>query len=165
MPSFFRSYLCRRNAIEWLIHMKFRKTSLLFCQSTICYTSFILLCATLIPVLGLGLSFFYAIPFILLALVNPRFHNEFITIDESGISCNQAQKQIWAYTWNNIAFLKKSSRFLMPAIEVITYDKFGKPELFSLPNHYFQLGRTAKKAIRQYCELNKSYVFKNRISK
>lgn len=133
-----------------MIYMTFRKNALLFYQSTICYIVFLLLCAALIPAVGLFLSVLCSLPFVVLLSINPKLHNEFITIDETGISCKRAKAQSWEYSWDNIAFLKTSSRFLMPSIEVIPYDQFGKPELFSLPNHYFQLSRSAKKAMRQY---------------
>lgn len=107
-------------------------------------------CLTLFPILGLGLSLLYVFPFIVLILVNPKLHNEFIIINEIGISCQKSGKQLWVYEWESIAELKKSSRFLMPSMQVIAYNKGGEPERFALPNHYFQLGRTAMEAIKRY---------------
>lgn len=130
--------------------MTFRRDSLLFYQSEIAYIIMITLSLCLFPILGKELMLFYLLPFIVLLLVNPKLHNEFIIINENGISCRKSGKQLWSYEWESIAELRKSSRFLMPTIEVIAYNKCGKPALFSQPNHYFQLGRTAKKAIMQY---------------
>lgn len=128
----------------------FRKDSLLFYQSEIFYIVIAILCLTLIPILGVEISLLYMFPFIVLILVNPKLHNEFITIDEAGISCQKSGKQFWAYEWDCIAELKRSSRFLMPSIEVIAYNKFEESERFALPNQYFQLGRTAREALKRY---------------
>lgn len=130
--------------------MMFRKDALLFYQSEIFYIIVAILCLALIPILGLEVSLLYMFPFIVLILVNPKLHNEFITIDETGISCQKSGKQSWAHAWSDIAELKRSSRYLMSSIEVIVYNQYGETEQFAFPNHYFQLGRAAKKAIQRY---------------
>lgn len=130
--------------------MMFRKDSLLFYQSEIFYIVMVIVCMTLIPILGVEISLLYMFPFIALLLVNPKLHNEFITIDETGISCHKSEKQVWAYGWDCIAELKRSSRFLMPSIEVIAYNKYEESECFAFPNQYFQLGRAAREAIKRY---------------
>ena len=130
--------------------MRFRKDSLLFYQSEIFYVVMAILCLTLIPILGLELSFLYMSLFIVLILVNPKLHNEFITINETSISCQKSGKQLWVYAWDSIAELKRSSRYLMPSIEVIIYNKYGESEHFAYHNQYFQLGRTARDAIKRY---------------
>ena len=130
--------------------MTFRKDSLLFYQSEFFYVVMAMLCFLLIPILGIEISLLYMFPFIILILVNFILQNEFITIDDTGILCQKSGKIIWLYEWDSIAELKRSTRYLMPSIEVIIYDKCGKPEHFSLTNQYFQLGRIAKKAIKQF---------------
>jgi len=82
--------------------------------------------------------------------VNPKLHNEYISINEVGISCQKARKQLWAYKWEDIAELKKGSRFLMPSIEVIAYNKCGKLEQYAHAEHYFQLSGVARKALKHY---------------
>ena len=130
--------------------MIFRKDSLLFYQSEIFYIVMAILCLTLVPMMVGEISLLYLFPFLVLILVNPQLHNEFIAINETGISCQKSGKQLWAYEWLSIAELKRSSRFLMPSIEVIAYNKYGESERFALPNQYFQLGRTAREAIKRY---------------
>ena len=110
----------------------------------------LLCCFGMIPFLGSGLALLCAFPFAILIPVSPRLYNEFITINEAGISCEKAGTKLWTYTWDRVAELKKSFRFRTPSIEVITYCKSGAPEPFALPNHYFQLGRAARKALKQY---------------
>lgn len=130
--------------------MTFRKNSLLFYQRTVFFVIFILLFLAMIPFSGLGLSLLCAFPFVVLVLVNPLFEKEYITINEDGIKCQEAGKQLWAFRWNEIAELRKSSRFLLPSMEVIPYSKSGEPEPFGTYDHYFQLGKEAKKAVNQY---------------
>jgi len=130
--------------------MIFRKDSLLFYQSEIIYIIISVLCLTIIPILGLGLSLMYMFPFVVLILINPKLYNEYITMNATGISCQKSGKQLWAYEWDSIVELKRSSRYLLPSVEIIVYDKNGKPEQFARTNHYFQLGRTAKEAIKRY---------------
>ncbi len=135
-----------------VIIMTFRKDSLLFYQSKIIYIIMAISCLILFPILRveLWLSALFALYFVILTLINPKLHNEFITINEIGISCQQSGKQLWAYEWDCIAKLKRSSRFRMPSIEVITYNKRGEAEQFALPDQYFQLGKAAKEAIMRY---------------
>ncbi len=86
----------------------------------------------------------------LLAWSNPRSYNEFITIDEHGISCEKAGKQLWGYDWDSIVELRRSNRSRTKAIDVIVYDKFGKPEPYALIGQYFLLGKAAKEAMKRY---------------
>ena len=131
--------------------MSFRKDALLYYQhQAICIIMVIVVCCVLLPAIGLNLSLLYCFPFPLLMLLNIKLNNEFITIDEYGISCQKAGIQLWVYTWDDIADLKKKSRFLMPSIEIISHSKCGELEWFARSKHYFQLGKTAKKAIKRY---------------
>ena len=135
--------------------MKFRKNSLLFYQSEIFYIFMVILCSILIPILGETMSILSMVPFIILILVNPKLYNEFITIDETGISCQKSGKQIWIYGWDSIEKLKRSSRFLLPSIEVIVYNKYRESKNFASSDQYFQLGKIARKAIKQYYKFQK----------
>lgn len=130
--------------------MTFRQDSLLFCQSETFYIMMVILCMALLPMIGVGLTLICALPFVVLALANPRIHNAFVTIDDFGISCNKAGELIWEYEWDHIADLRRSNRFMLPSIEVIAYSSYGKPEQYSLHNHYFQLGRKARIAIEKH---------------
>lgn len=130
--------------------MTFRKNSLLLYQRTVFYVIFVLLSLVLIPFSGLGLSLLCAFPFVVLVLVTPLLDKEFITINEDGIVCQKSGTLLWTFKWNEIAELRKSSRFLLPSIEVIPYSKSGEPEPFGTYDHYFQLGKDARKALNQY---------------
>lgn len=130
--------------------MVFRKESLLFYQSGIFYVVMAMLCLALVPILGEAMALLCMTPFIVLILVNPKLHNEFITINEIGISCEKSGELFWAYEWDSIVELKRSSRFLMPSIEVIAYNKCGGTEYFGVSNQYFQLGKAAREAIKRY---------------
>lgn len=130
--------------------MIFRKDSLLFYQIEIVCVVMVIVCLIVTPILGIELSLLCMLPFVILLFINPKLHNEFITINGTGISCQKSGKQLWLYEWASIARLRKSSRYLMPAIEVIAFNIHGESEQFAVPNHYFQLGRVAKKAITRY---------------
>lgn len=62
----------------WGDWMTFRKNSLLFYQRTVFFVISILLFLAMIPFSGLGLSLLCALPFVVLALVNPLFEKEYI---------------------------------------------------------------------------------------
>ncbi len=130
--------------------MKFRKNSLLFYQSEFLYIFMAVLCLAVIPIfksfMFLGGTFLFA----LLAVINTKLYNEFIVINEIGISCQRSGDQLWSYEWDMVADLKRSTRFLLPSIEVIVYDKSGTPKCFAENDHYFHLGKTAKNAVNKY---------------
>lgn len=130
--------------------MVFRKDALLYFCSQTFYIALILLSSVLIPIVGFGLAFLCGFPFLLLLPINPALYNEFITLDESGISCQKTEKEVWRYRWDEIAELKRGSRFLLPSIEIIAYSRNGTPEQFASPGHYFQHSKAAKMAINKY---------------
>ena len=130
--------------------MTFRKNSLNFYESEIIYISVAILSLALIPTMGLELSLVCMLPMTVFALITPALHREYITIDELGITCHKAGVTLWAYKWNDIAELRKSSRYKLPSIEVLPYDRDGNPEHFNTAGHYFQLGQGAKKALKKY---------------
>ena len=132
--------------------MVFRKNALLFYQSEIIYTLMIVVCFALTPILGLLVSFICALPFVIFALITPKIYNEYITISELGVSCHKSGKILWEYGWDSISDIKKSSRFLLPSMEILTYTN-GVPSEFAIHGHYFQLGRTAQKAIERYYKI------------
>lgn len=130
--------------------MTFRKNSLLFYESQTVYVIFAILCLTMIPMFGFELSFLFSTLFLILVFINPRLYNEFVTINETGITCYKAGKRIWKYEWNSIAELQKSSRFRMPSLEIVIYDDFRDENSRVQTGHYFQLGKVAKNAINKY---------------
>lgn len=130
--------------------MRFRRDSLFFWEGQIPCIILPFVGLAVLPMLGWQFSLFCLLFSCFFIWINLKQCNEMITIDETGIRCQKSDKQLWAYEWEHIAALKRGSRFRWPSIEVITYDKYGKPEQFALPDHYFLLGRAAKKALRQY---------------
>lgn len=91
-----------------------------------------------------------AAPLLVVALVSPKLDREYITIDEWGIACKEGDQLRRSFDWAHIAELRRSSRFRLPSIEVISYDASGQPEPFASARHYFQLRRAAKKALSMY---------------
>ena len=131
--------------------MVFRKNSILFYEGQFCCSAMVILSMILIPS---ALGFWYAIlsvtPLIFVIILNFWSFNEYIKIDEIGISCQRSGKNLWEYKWEDISELRKGSRFRLPSIDIISFDRHGKPEQYAVCGHYFQLCKTAKKAIKQY---------------
>ena len=138
--------------------MTFRKNATNFYQSEFIYIFTVLLSLVLIFIPAFNeiqiIFFVSACLFALLAVINPKLYNEFITIDETGISCRRADKILWSYHWDEIAQLKKGQRFLHPSVEVIVFDKQGNKEPFAGADKYFQLSKSAKTAIKKYYKGN-----------
>lgn len=130
--------------------MTFRKNALLFYESQICYFVFGLMSCMIIPFWGLGWALVLAALFVVLLLINPKLHCELITINELGISCHKAGKQLWYFEWHNIVKLQRSSRFRMPSIEIILKNTPIMQNSIYSSDYYFQMGIAAKKAIEQY---------------
>ena len=123
--------------------MTFRKDAILYYQIDLFCLLIVLLCLFLIPSWGFGLPLLYALPFIVLIPINKKLHSEYITIDEYGILCTRSGIQQWRYDWNSIAMLRKSTRFRLPSVEVITYNKTENADLSDLNNHYFHCKQIA----------------------
>lgn len=138
--------------------MTFRKNATNFYQSEFIYIFTVLLSLVLIFIPAFNeiqiIFIVSACLFALLAVINPKLYNEFITIDETGISCRRADKILWSYHWDEIAQLKKGQRFLHPSVEVIVFDKQGNKEPFAGADKYFQLSKSAKTAIKKYYKGN-----------
>lgn len=137
--------------------MTFRKCSAMFREEVASCSILTLVSLAMIPFIGLGIPLLFMLLSAFLGSMIPKSYEEWITIDENGIACQKLGKQIWMYKWNEIVMLKKGTRFRWPSVEIITYDKYGNPELYGLPDRYFLLGKKAKTAINTYCpaELNK----------
>ena len=125
--------------------MVFRKDSLLFFQSEIFYIAVMML-GFACP-LGSTLSFLCVSFSAVFIAITPRMHGEYMTINETGISCWESGSRLWGYEWKEITALKKGSRYMLPSIEILVYDKNGMPETYAAPGHYFQLDRKARFAV------------------
>lgn len=150
--------------------MTFRKDSLLFREHQIGFFAFAILCLVCIPILKifnisedtlaeviLSLCFFLGfLLFGVLAMISSKQHNEFVTVNESGISCHKAGKLLWQYEWNEILALKRSQRYKLPSIEIVVQspciglDSCREIENARCSGDYFQLSRAAKEAIERY---------------
>ncbi len=83
--------------------MTFRKNATNFYQSEFFYIFAVLLSLVLIFIPSFNeiriILIVSACLFALLALINPKLHNEFITIEETGISCHRSSNLLWSYQW------------------------------------------------------------------
>lgn len=130
--------------------MTFRKNCLLFYEIQITFIILLLLALFLIPAIGLKHTLLIEVFFLLLILLNFKVHNEYITINEIGIVCFRNKKVIWEYKWDSIVELRRSSRYLLPSIEIIISDSTKRINQFESLGYYFELNRKAKKAIKKY---------------
>ena len=124
--------------------MSFRKNSVLFYENIILLAALSLLMIAVGLVTNFPMLCLCAVPLLIVALVSPKLDREYITIDEWGDQLR------WSFDWAHIAELRRSSRFRLPSVEVIPYDASGQPEPFASDRLYFQLGRSAKKALSMY---------------
>ena len=75
--------------------------------------------------------------------------NEFILIDETGISCYKSNRLEWKCTWDSIAKLRKCTWDRWPGVRLVLYDKKGIPDEYGYRKREFQLCRTAKEALEK----------------
>ena len=130
--------------------MTFRKDELLFREQIITCCVMCVLCGALIPLDDFGIFRYFSLLFILLIALTPFLHNTFITIDASGVICTKRGNVLWSYRWEDVVKLKKSSRYRMPSDEIVTKIVSNEVTPYEYSEHYFQLGRKARKAISMY---------------
>lgn len=80
------------------------------------------------------------------------FDEEYIVMDENGITCLKRKQLCWAYQWPEIEELKIGNRFRAPSVDIVLKGDLYKPNHEGEP--YFQFGPTAKKAVRRYCKIS-----------
>ena len=130
--------------------MTFRKDNILFYEEQIASAVIIVLCLALIPLSGIKVALLGMIPFVLFLIINPQLNNEYITINNNGIYCSRRDTQLWGYSWEEISFLKKGQRYLLPSMEIMLLNAVGETSQYRHQGCYFLLNRTAKKAIQKY---------------
>lgn len=133
--------------------MRFRQNNILFWEGNftliVCIAASIFLMvydvvfisALLIPSIALFITFIFH-------CFSPK---RMITINETGIMCHMRKKLCWNYRWTDIAELKISSRYRNPSIEIILVpDMLNGNENTGESEAYFQLGLSARKAIKRF---------------
>lgn len=88
---------------------------------------------------------------ILTIIIGYSCFNDYITIDENGISCKRKSELIWSFKWDEIAQIKKCNVNRHRGVALITYNKRGEPECsFENGGHDFELCKKAKQALQNY---------------
>lgn len=128
--------------------MIFRKNSLLFFESQVIYIFLSTSSLFIIPVLGIDVWSLYFIPLLIITTINPILFREYIRIDEHGIRCYKAKITLWEYEWSSISYIRRGSRYRFPTAEI--YLEEVNNSVPSIPVNYFQLGKSAKKALAFY---------------
>lgn len=126
--------------------MKFRKHCSLLAECEIYTFLLTVLCISLIEIH----SWYVVIIGIMLMLmaIYPILFNEYILISESGICCTKHRKIQWSFSWEDIIELRKSRRFRQNSIDIIISNTLDSK--YSFQEYYFQLGPTARAALRKY---------------
>ena len=130
--------------------VRFRRDASLFYQGVVFFIAVAIACLVMFLFVRIWLFPVGSAVMALLAWLTPSFYNDFITIDSHGIICENAGKQLWGYSWDSIAELRKGIHASTKAIYIIGYDKFGKPEPYAQLDRYFLLGKAAKEALKRY---------------
>lgn len=130
--------------------MTFRKNSIMLIQHLCWFCIMAIICLALLPIDQFGVMPFFALCFIMFAALMPAVHNEYITMDNEGIRCTQKGKVIWSHTWENIIDLKMGFRYWRRSVEIVVDEHANDIGLNGFSEHYFLLGRTARKAITRY---------------
>lgn len=94
-------------------------------------------------VLGLGVVALAAL------LLLPLLDNEYVFMNEDGVSLSNKRKEIWSYCWSEIEEMEFNciSRFKIVKIK----PQNPKPDLGEVL--WFEYGPSAKKAIELYCKI------------
>lgn len=131
--------------------MTFRKDSPFFYQCEIFTVFLAIIPIFMISEIGFLPLLVFSLPFCFNAVLFPLFQNEYITINEYGIRCDntKTKKQLWNCKWSEISMLRRCSMYRCQAVSVLVYDKDGNPGEFN-DGRYFLLGKTAKKALKIY---------------
>ncbi len=136
--------------------MQFRKTGIFFFEMMISLTLILLIQGfCMIYVKAFNTIFIIIFLMMLLLLVTFPFGERHIIVDDDGITCRSHKKQIWSFKWSEIKELRLSSWGRNPALYIILieYDHTDIDNLKIIEQDlYFQYGRKAKQAIRQYCK-------------
>ena len=128
--------------------MTFRRNASMFLEDTCCLCIIAIICIVCLPIDQIGILPFFTLCFLFFAALMPVVHNEYITVDNEGIMCKKKGSIMWEHTWENIVELKRVFRGGRNSLEIITNN--------GSSGHYFQLVKTARKAISLYCPNDKS---------
>ena len=85
--------------------------------------------------------------------------NEYIIIDNKGISCVKKGITCWSYPWNAIYELQIVRMYTNPCVQIIPKSDYQNSDLCEIDHLNFQLCPKAKKALRIYnkCPITSAY--------
>lgn len=131
--------------------MRFKRNAILFWEGQFIISVCLIINAILLFVFKQDIAVLLT-SFILLLLafvLHLALTQDHIIMNEDGITCHKGKKQCWAYQWNEIKEFKYGNRLRNPSVDVILKGNSSKNSNSDL---YFQLGYSAKKAIKVYCK-------------
>ena len=128
--------------------MTFRRDKKQFYEGLVLLLLFTVLSVLFIFIFGWELSGFAAVWAVLL-VGYPRCFQQYITIDERGISCREKDRQLWAFEWHQIIDLKKYSRYRNPGIALVLTEEAERQRQDATATS-FQLCKEARVALDRY---------------
>ena len=133
--------------------MRFKQKGILFWECQLGVTATLVICIALIffdrslfPVFSV-----LSVLLVLCLFLQPLHTKNVITINETGIICQEASFVIWEYNWEEIRELQVAHQFRNPCVKIILKSNScqnGEENTRA----WFQLGYSAKKAINQFCQ-------------
>jgi len=128
--------------------MEFKKNEIMFWERQILVILCLLVAALLMIIVPKGI-FLTTSVLLLIVLVCQNILEERICIDEKEIICRKGKKIYWRCKWSEIEELRIGNRYRNPSVEIITRNNI-VAGVSGTAEKYFQLGMTAKKALRKY---------------
>ena len=133
--------------------MKFRQNGILFWEVQVAVIICLIGCVFLMVYDGIFITILLLPSACLLTMcILPLILDQvYITMDEEGISCLKGKSLHWRYKWSEIDELKIGNRFRNPSVEIVFKSDCCKAgSRIETSETYFQLGFSAKKAMRKY---------------
>lgn len=91
----------------------------------------------------------------LLLLYGLRNFDEYVTVDEKGITCEKKGEILWQYAWFEIAYLLIGAENRSPGVHIILKVDCQDKRFYPQPKGSFQLTKASREALNSYCRKEK----------
>lgn len=133
--------------------MCFRMDDILFLETKI-ILSFLLIISSLFMCIDFGIFIFVFVSISLILYIHAKTPRKYIFINEIGIACYFKDECIWQHNWDEILELRIGNRYRHKSIEILL-KLSNNDETPKYSYHYFQYGKSAKKALEIYYDNHK----------
>lgn len=133
--------------------MRFRMLGLVHRENLIVCSILAIINLCLAPVVPLYYVILQEVLAAVLITWNVFSDDPYVTINEWGIICKNRKATLWEYPWSEIEELRRSRQFRQPSLEIVLKNEtVMNGDRKSVSGKFFQLGSTAKRALKQYCK-------------